>query len=277
MHAIEGIYKTAQKLKCLDATQIKYLAMGLMVLDHIHQMFVHVDAPIWLTMVGRVVFPLFLFITADSFYYTSDRRKLLLRLYGGAAVMAFGSSIIQRLLPNPDVVLMNNAFMTFLLTGLYIVFYDRLVDGIKTKQWTKILTSIGLFLLPVLGAVPLLAARDFITSGAIPEAAVPFIFPILFLIPNVVTVEGGVGLVVLGLLFYIFRSKRLVQVGILIALSLALGIRGEFQDIQWLMGFAAIPMLMYNGERGRGDKWLFYIFYPAHIYILYIISTLFFS
>ena len=31
-------------------------------------------------------------------------------------------------------------------------------------------------------------------------------------------------------------------------------------------------MLCYNGQRGRGCKNLFYAFYPAHIYIFYILS-----
>jgi hypothetical protein len=43
--------------------------------------------------------------------------------------------------------------------------------------------------------------------------------------------------------------------------------------MQWLMGLAAIPMLMCNGEKGCGMKWLFYVFYPAHIFILYVAAA----
>jgi hypothetical protein len=45
-------------------------------------------------------------------------------------------------------------------------------------------------------------------------------------------------------------------------------------DPQWMMIFAAIPMMLYDGRRGKGSKYFFYIFYPAHIYVFYIIAWL---
>ena len=32
---------------------------------------------------------------------------------------------------------------------------------------------------------------------------------------------------------------------------------------------AVLLMLLYNGQRGKGHKQLFYWFYPAHVYLLY--------
>jgi hypothetical protein len=40
------------------------------------------------------------------------------------------------------------------------------------------------------------------------------------------------------------------------------------------MGFAAVFVLLYNGKRGAGLKDFFYVFYPLHIYVLYILATL---
>ena len=41
---------------------------------------------------------------------------------------------------------------------------------------------------------------------------------------------------------------------------------------EWYGALAALLMLCYNGERGRGPKRFFYVFYPAHVYILYALS-----
>ena len=45
-------------------------------------------------------------------------------------------------------------------------------------------------------------------------------------------------------------------------------------NYQWMMMFSAIPIILYNGEKGRSMRNFFYIFYPAHIAIFAIISFL---
>lgn len=76
----------------------------------------------------------------------------------------------------------------------------------------------------------------------------------------------------LGVLFYIIRKNRIMQILVLLILSVLVYIAGN--RIQCIMGLATIPILLYNGKRGYGMKNFFYIFYPAHIGILYILSAL---
>lgn len=96
---------------------------------------------------------------------------------------------------------------------------------------------------------------------------------VMLMIPNLFTIEGGIFMVLLGLIFYIFRTNRKIQFLVLIILSF-LAFYTNRTGVQWMMVFAIIPLYFYNGEKGRGDKNFFYIFYPVHIYILYIVASL---
>lgn len=264
---------TLTKWSVLDATTIKMIALILMVFDHIHQMYVWNGAPLWLTMLGRPVFPMFLFIAAESFHYTKNRKGYLKRLLFASWGMTVVTTLLSILIPNDDIVLMNNAFSTFFITGLYIQFWDWFVEGIKGRKATLIFKSIAGCIIPILCTVPLLLAATLSVNENIPFVLIRVLLFLSLLIPNIITVEGGFLLVVLGVLFYIFREKRAVQIAVLLLTSAIVYIFNQ-GGIQWLMCGAAIPMLLYNGKRGRGMKNFFYIFYPVHIAALYLMATL---
>lgn len=64
---------------------------------------------------------------------------------------------------------------------------------------------------------------------------------------------------------YLFRFNRLNQ-----AIVGVLSFSWEFPA-----PLAFLPVLSYNGERGKGNKYWFYVFYPLHLMILYFISVCF--
>ncbi len=80
---------------------------------------------------------------------------------------------------------------------------------------------------------------------------------------------------------YLFRDKKKVLIIIYSILSIVIMLTGGdtsihgflFSNYQWMMIFAVPLLYLYNGKKGRGMKYLFYVFYPAHIYIFYIISV----
>ena len=260
------------KWQILDVTTLKFLAVVLMVLDHIHEMFVSMGAPMWLTMAGRLVFPMFLFAASESFYYTHSKKRYLQRLLFASWGMTIFTFILQAVLPNPDVVLMNNAFSTFFVTGLYMLCWDTLKAGIRQKSPKKIGKAAVIFLVPILSAIPVYLMAMLSFNENVPGSVIRLLARIALLIPNILAVEGGAPLVVLGLLFYIFRKHRTIQIGVLLALSLIVYLSGNM--VQSFMALAAIPIALYNGKRGKGMKNFFYIFYPAHIGLLYSIATL---
>ena len=143
----------------LNATTLKLIAAALMFIDHIHEMFSHVGAPMWLTMLGRLVFPMFLFASSESFHYTHSKKRYLIRLLIASWFMSTFTFILQGILPNDNVVLMNNAFSTFFVTGLYMLFWDIFADGVHKKSIPKIIGAILLCFIPVLLTLPMLTLR----------------------------------------------------------------------------------------------------------------------
>ena len=73
--------------KGLDGTQLKTIALVLMVLDHIHYFFEFTGCiPTVFSMLGRLSAPLFLFCTVEGFAHTHDRRRYFIRIWAiGAA------------------------------------------------------------------------------------------------------------------------------------------------------------------------------------------------
>ena len=93
---------------------------------------------------------------------------------------------------------------------------------------------------------------------------------------------------VMGLVLYLFRKRRGVQVAAFTVYYLLYGVVymglmvSNMPGFVWtqlftvyyeIYGVLAAPlMLWYNGQRGRGHKALFYVFYPAHVYVFYALS-----
>ena len=102
--------------------------------------------------------------------------------------------------------------------------------------------------------------------------------------------DGGWSFLLGGVLLYALRGRRKVQLTVW-ALVIFLcdfvrlfGMPCRQADFVWTQMFtdyyewfgvaAVLLMLLYNGQRGKGHKQLFYWFYPAHVYLLYGASCL---
>lgn len=268
---------TTLNKKGITMTQLKLIGIIFMIFDHIHEFFNF--APTWFNCIGRLVAPMFLFSLAEGMYYTSNRKKYLSRLYIASILMAIGNTLVMKLFPSPtdsSMIIINNIFATLFLTGLYIVFVDKFKLGIKNKSFKIIVQSILLMLLPLL----LSALSLMIMSN---ENIPLIVFQIIMIfIPNPMLVEGGIIFIIIGVMLYIFRNNRTKEVLIFIIISLASLFMGSgfnfhvtfVENYQWMMIFASIFMLLYSNKKGTGYKKFFYIFYPSHIYILYILSIL---
>lgn len=251
----------------LSGTLLKYLAAALMLIDHIYQMFAWAGAPQVLTMLGRASAPIFIFMCAEGFYHTRSRRKYMLRLLAGFLAMNAVNILLRRFLPVEGVTLGNNIFGTMFLITLCLLFIERIREGLRERDGGRVAGGVALLFTPLL----MMAVYE----SLIGNFSSP-VTEILSFIPTLLQVEGSIYLVLLGILFYLLREYRVIQLAAYVGFSLLSLAEG---GLQWMMVFAAIPLLCYSGERGRllgprVDKYFFYAFYPSHIYLLYLLAFL---
>lgn len=249
----------------LTAFHLKLLGIILMVFDHVHQMFYFAGIPIWFTMLGRVVAPIFIFLSAEGFHYTRSRKRYMTTLLAGFWLCQALFQGVTYLFPNDQVILMNSIFGTLFLGTLLMWTYDNF----KAREFVK--GALGALSFITLTILPL-----FILNLAMAGVTLnPLLLRLMMFIPSPFTVEGGIFFILMALFLYIAREKRWLQV-LILAIVAVFSYLTNPTGIQWLMVFSALPIMLYNGSEGRKEKWFFYIFYPAHIIILYILSTNFF-
>lgn len=251
----------------IDGFQLKIIAMILMVFDHIHYFLTGVyDIPMWFTYIGRVVAPIFIFMSVEGFYYTRNKKKYILRLYIASVIMSLGNSLLSTYFPRPDnVMLMNGMFATIFLIAVHLYIIDYIKENIAYKNTGKIILGFTLLLIPTILSIVFFSMMGVITPTV---ARI-----VMTLIPLPLLVEGGLPWIILGIVLYLFRDNKIKE---LLAYAIYVGILfivSKFSlGSQTFMIFALPIMALYNGEKGKSMKYLFYIFYPAHVWILYLLS-----
>ena len=76
---------------------------------------------------------------------------------------------------------------------------------------------------------------------------------------------GASGIIAMVLFFLVCSDRRRTMLMGLIAFLFEAPLYGTV--------YLSLPLIyQYNGKRGRGGKWFFYIFYPAHLLALYLLS-----
>lgn len=220
----------------LTNNQLKLIAMAAMAMDHVGlQLLPEVTL---LRILGRLSFPIFAYMIAEGCAYTRSRAAYFWKLAGLAAgcqgvfVLAEGSWYMGIL-------------VTFSLSVLTIF----AVDAYEKTRTAKALVAMAAVLAGVL----------FLTTAA----------PVLWQ-GSGFQIDYGLPGVLLPVAVYYLPEKRekLLCAGCILA---AMGL--IFGGLQWY-GLLALPLLwLYNRQRGKAQlKYLFYIFYPVHLIVIWLID-----
>lgn len=222
-----------KKIRILDGTMLKLIAMVSMVFDHVGSEFF--PAQLWMRAVGRLAMPIFAFCIAEGYLHTRSRKKYLLRLglFALVSELPFDLLIYGR----PELTHQNIMF-TFFLAVLGLMAYD----AIRGETPTKGRTALGILVVLCMAAAATVLRGDFVLFAVISV----FLFYAPHRKPLWVRQSAGVAF---------------------LAVTRTIGYYAA-------TGLSILPLLLYNGKKGRGMKWLFYAFYPGHLLLLYAIKQL---
>ncbi len=219
---------------------LKLIAVFFMTLDHIGAS----TNIYYLRIVGRIAFPIFAFLVAQSCIHTKDRKAYLLRLFIFAMISepffdffvnsTYGVNVNPLELSSYFLLSYQNVIFTFLL-GSSLCF----IDGSSFTKINKIIYMIGIC---VVGLI----------------------------------LQSDYGILGIGLVYGLYKcqSDKLFTAAILLTFTILLYV------VNWhmLLGclISIIFILMYNGTSGNVKnekmkkiiKYSFYFYYPLHMFIL---------
>lgn len=223
----------------MNSFRLKWIAIITMLIDHVAAALLPQSSPAWIIMrvIGRLAFPIFVFLLVEGFHHTKDVKKYLIRLGIFALLsevpfdLAFYGTVLE--------FTHQNIFFTLFL-GLACIYLMSLMEKKygKNAAMTNVLNGVITLIFCVMAYV---LRTDYSYAGILLISA-----------------------------FYLFRGNKLLQTFTLFFVSaFILGYISVFATL------AIIPIAFYNGEKGKSMKYFFYCFYPVHLLILAGINLLF--
>ena len=188
----------------------------------------------------------------EWYHKTSSKARYLIRLFSWAGIMFLWNYLITKLTGSVvwrDVHLLgNNIFLSIAMWVSMIWSIDTVKNYWKTDRKKSIL-----FLLITI----IIALASFFTEASIYGFAMFLVFYFSYWNKKVLAIAYSI----LCIFVFWLESGAPQEYAVLL------------MNIQWAMILALPLMLLYNWQKGKYRlKYLFYVFYPAHLWILYFLS-----
>lgn len=232
--------------KKLNANHLKIVAITAMTIDHIadiiYPSFPANPVAIGLHMIGRLTAPIMWFFIAEGFFYTKNFTKYLFRMFIFAIIshfaycFAFGINYIPF---SQGDIFNQTSVMWPLAWGLVALF---VLNRVEIQQWLKI---------------------------------------ILLLIINVITFPSDWSCIAVMAIVAIYSNRGNLKkqmsnmmIWVVIYATISFLFVDRLYGVIQLFVVLVYPVLkLYNGEKGNASwmKWIFYIYYPAHLIIVGIL------
>lgn len=232
--------------KRLNGNQIKLIAIVAMTIDHLTWTFFPGTQAVWyvyaLHIVGRLTAPIMWFFIAEGFHYTRNVKKYAARLFVFAVISHFAYDFAGGI--------------PFIPNGFF-----NMTSVMWSLAWSVVLMVI-------------------FTSESLPQ----WLKLVLVILICAVTFPSDWSTVAAMCPVYLYLNRgdfKKQSVALLVWTAIYAAVYFVFIDkvygLLQLFTLLSLPILkQYNGERGswKGMKWLFYIYYPAHLFVIGLIRVL---
>ena len=194
-------------------------------------------------LIGRIAFPIFAFQAVQGYIHTKNLKKHILKLFVFACISQIPFMLFLSTFTNSFAL---NIFFTFLLGMIALFLYE------KSKH--KIIGFLLVIFVSILG--------------------------------EVLQVDYGAFGILLMFVFYFFKEKKLQMTLCTIALCFAKYIPNiitipslyfHYLSCATFTSLSLCFILFYNQKEGPKAKYFFYIFYPLHLTLLYILHLALYS
>lgn len=225
----------------LSQEGLKLFACVVMLIDHVGA--VLFPQHFWMREVGRLAFPIFCFLLSEGVHYTRSPGRYVLRLTIGAAIseLPFDYGLFGRMTLGYQ-----NVMLTMLLGFLALLALKRLNNPVL-----KVLAA------AVCCGLAKLLKTDYAWGGVL----LILLFGVTRELPRRLLWQT----IGMGILCGWVMPGAMIQV---------CGIRF---GVELLAVFALIPIALYSGKKlghSKAAQWGFYLFYPVHLSILWILREM---
>ena len=192
----------------------------------------------FLNLIGRISFPIFAFQAIQGYIHTKDFKKHMIKLFVFACISQIPFMLFLSTFSNSFTL---NIFFTFFLGLLALFVYDKCKNKILGFLFVVFASIIG----------------------------------------QLIHIDYGAFGILLIFVFYFFKDKKILMAISTIILCFAKYIpsivRYPSLYLHYLYcglftSLSLIFILLYNKKEGPRAKYLFYIFYPLHLLILYFLT-----
>lgn len=257
-------------------------------------------------LIGRLAFPIFCFLLVEGMIHTHNKLKYAIRL----AIFALVSEIPFDLAfhSNPFYFEYQNVFFTLLIGLLVMIGFDFIVNNLKDKKWLPAFAAVGAVAVGYLMTRVIRGILQFLNSfseGMRSDSVISMNVEMFYLLLAVFSI---IALIIYILLCkakslqkasILFADLAVLIAGMLLAdrfktdysgfgvltIAIMYGLRkSHFKSMlggcitltvmtfsEFTSFFDLILIRFYNGKRGLNLKYVFYLFYPVHLSLLYLI------